>query len=87
MPQRKWEPPHNNNFAGGATLYAWMPCTLPHLHVFDVAQVAILGGEQKGPGLIQLCFYLKALIVQQRELRLQNFVLQRLLHCFLRQAP
>lgn len=64
-----------------------LPHRSPHLQVFDVAQVAILEGEQEGPGLVQLCFHLQALAVQQRELRLQHFVLQRFLHSFLGQAP
>ncbi len=51
-----------------------------YLHVLNLSEVGILGGEQEGPRLVQLGFHPERLIVQQGELGLQTFVLQSLLH-------
>lgn len=41
-----------------------------YLHVLDLSEVGVLGGEQEGPRFIQLGFHPQRLIVQQGELRL-----------------
>lgn len=55
-----------------------------YLHVLDLPQVGILGGEQQCPGLVQLGLDPQGLVVEQRELGLQTLVLRGLLHHLLR---
>uniref|UniRef100_A0AAY4ASH6 Uncharacterized protein n=1 Tax=Denticeps clupeoides TaxID=299321 RepID=A0AAY4ASH6_9TELE len=65
----------------------WMRKRKSHLHVLDLAQVSVLGGEQQSSGLIQLRLHTQRLVVQQRELRLQALVLRSLFHNFFRNVP
>ena len=46
-----------------------------YLHVLNLSEVGVLGSEQEGPRLVQLGFHPEGLVVQQRELGLQTFVL------------
>lgn len=59
----------------------------PYLHVLNVSQVGILGGQQQPPGLVKLGLHLQRLVVEQRELGLQHSVLPRFPHHLLGKAP
>lgn len=59
----------------------------PYLNELNLTLVGPPGAMKQGPSLIQVCFQLQALVVQDRELWLHAAVFRGLLHHFFHSAP